>query len=283
MKTLRFVLCDVFSDVPLSGNQLAVFMNAQGLTSETMQALAREMHFSESTFVSGATDGGHFKLRIFTPEREVPFAGHPILGSAAVIGASVQLDELRLETEAGIVPVRLEREGATVRYCSMQQPLPRSRSFEREQELQAALGIEGSELPIVLSDNGIEHVLVAVASPEIVATLHPALDTLGKLHAGTISVFAKSGDRIKTRVFAPGAGVPEDPATGSAAGALIAHLAQHGWVRYGDLTVIEQGAELNRPSTIYATAEQSEGELSKVVVGGSVVSVARGEFRLPLV
>src|SRR2546428_6719180 len=107
------------------------------------------MNFSESTFVLPPSEGGHARIRIFTPQRELPFAGHPTLGSAFVIGAGVRLDELRLETGRGIVPVRLEREGAAVVFGWMKQPIPRPAPFPSEAELLAALGVPASRLPIV--------------------------------------------------------------------------------------------------------------------------------------
>src|ERR687885_1082982 len=124
MPTLRYVVCDVFTDTPLTGNQLAVFTDARGLNDERMQALARELKFSESTFVFPPEEGGHAKMRIFTPAAEIPFAGHPTLGTAFVLAAPLQLPEIRLETGSGIVPVRLEREQDRIVFGRMDQPLP---------------------------------------------------------------------------------------------------------------------------------------------------------------
>src|SRR5919204_4584466 len=104
MRTYRYVVCDVFTDAPLTGNQLAVFTDARGLDGEQMQALAREMKFSESTFVLPPEEGGHAKMRIFTPAAEIPFAGHPTLGTAFVLATPLQSPELQLETARGIVP-----------------------------------------------------------------------------------------------------------------------------------------------------------------------------------
>ena len=122
MADFRYVVCDVFTDTPLEGNQLAVFTDARGLGGETMQALAREINFSEVTFVLPAEAGGHAKIRIFTPVKEMPFAGHPTLGTAFVLAGPLQLIELRLETGVGIVPVRLEREESRVVFGRMEQP-----------------------------------------------------------------------------------------------------------------------------------------------------------------
>src|SRR6266550_1873458 len=124
MQTYRYVVVDVFTDRPLAGNQLAVFTDARGLEDETMQALAKEMNYSESTFVLPAEEGGHARMRIFTPVQELPFAGHPTLGTAFVLGGPLQLQEIRLETRAGIVPVRLERDESRIVFGRMEQPAP---------------------------------------------------------------------------------------------------------------------------------------------------------------
>jgi trans-2,3-dihydro-3-hydroxyanthranilate isomerase len=279
MKALRYVICDVFTDRPLAGNQLAVFTDATKLDAETMQRLAREMNFSETTFVLPASAGGHARVRIFTPSRELPFAGHPILGTAFVIGGTVQLDVLRLETPSGVIPVRLEREGARVAFGWMDQPLPRIEPFAAGPALLTALGAERAALPIEIYDNGMRHVMCALESREQVARLKPDLARLLELPADCFSAFAGTDTHYKTRMFAPGAGVNEDPATGSAAGPLALHLARHGRSAYGELLEIEQGAELLRPSTLYARVHGTNEALERVEVGGTAVVVARGEFR----
>lgn len=280
MRTFRYVIVDVFTDRALAGNAAAVFTDARGLDEGAMQALARELNLSETVFVLPKRDTGQARLRIFTPAREVPFAGHPTLGAAFVIGTTVQLDQLTLETERGPVPVRLEREGARVTCGWMAQPLPLAVPFAEEPALLAALGLERSELPVGSYDNGILHLLVAVSSPAEVAALRPDLDALARLPALCVSTFAGHGLSWKTRVFAPAAGIPEDPATGSAAGPLAAHLARHGRIAFGDTLELEQGVEVARPSRLWARAIATAGELSRVEVGGEAVVVARGEFRL---
>jgi len=279
MRAIRYVVCDVFTDQPLAGNQLAVFTDARGLEDDLMQALAREMGFAESTFVLPAAAGGHARMRIFTPAVEVPFAGHPTLGTAFVIGAATQLREVVLETGAGPVPVRLEREGARVVFGWMTQPTPRIVPFPHADALAAALGVTGSVLPIECYDNGIAHVYVMLPSREAVAALRPDLARLAALTTNGVNVFAGDEKRWKTRMFAPANGVPEDAATGSAAGPLAWHLARHGRVAYGDTIRIEQGAEIGRPSLLYARAHE-RGDAATIEVGGSAVTVARGEFRL---
>jgi trans-2,3-dihydro-3-hydroxyanthranilate isomerase len=280
--SLRFVVADVFTDRPLEGNQLGVFTDARDLDGELMQRLARELNFSETVFVLPAAGDGHARIRIFTPTIEVPFAGHPTLGTAFVLGAPLQLDEIRLETGRGVVPVRLEREEGRISFGRMTQPLPTIAPYEAVDELLAGLRVEESELPVELYDNGIQHVYVALESEDAVAGLRPDFGRLADLPAVIgINCFAGSGTRWKTRMFAPGDGVPEDPATGSAAGPLALHLARHGRIGFGEEIVISQGAEIGRPSTLHARADGSAEGVEAIEVGGSAVVVARGEFRLP--
>jgi trans-2,3-dihydro-3-hydroxyanthranilate isomerase len=280
MGTFRYVVADVFTDTPLAGNPVAVFTDARGLDEGQMQRLARELNLSETVFVLSPEQGGHARIRIFTPEIELQFAGHPTLGTAFVLGQPMQLVEIRLETGAGIVRVALEREGARIVFGRMAQPIPRWAPFEDREALLAALGVERSELPVEIYDNGAEHVYVALSSDDEVAALRPNLGSLGLPPGLGTNCFAGSGSRWKTRMFGLG-GIPEDPATGSAAGPLAVHLARHGRTGWGDEIEISQGAEVGRPSTLYALADGSENEIERVEVGGSAVVVAHGEFRLP--
>jgi trans-2,3-dihydro-3-hydroxyanthranilate isomerase len=282
VRTFRYVVGDVFTDKPLAGNQLAVFTDARGLSDDEMQSLAREMKFSESVFVLPPESDGHVLMRIFTPTAEVPFAGHPTLGTAFVLAGPLQVEEIRLETLSGVVPVALEREGDRIVFGRMEQPRPTWRPFEGEAELLAGLGLERSELPVELYDNGMHHVYVAFPSPEAVATLKPDLSAFADAPAVLgINCFAGAGTQWKTRMFSPSGGFMEDPATGSAAGPLAVHLARHGLIAFGDEIEISQGAEVGRPSTLYARADGSADQLERVEVGGAAVIVARGEFRLP--
>jgi len=278
--TFRYVVCDVFTDTPLAGNQLAVFTDAREIPDDMMQSLAREMNFSETVFVL-PSDDGHARIRIFTPTNEMLFAGHPTLGSAFVLAGPLQLDEIRLETGKGVIPVRLEREGARIIFGRMEQPLPTIEAYAEADTLLEALGVERSELPVEVYDNGMGHVYVTLGSEEEVAALKPNLSRLSDLPPMLgVNTIAGAGSRWKTRMFAPGGGVAEDPATGSAAGPLAVHLARHGRIGYGDEIEISQGAEIGRPSTLYARVEGSADKLEKVEVGGSAVVVARGEFQL---
>src|SRR5256714_2066707 len=145
MPSLRYVIADVFTDTPLTGNQLAVFTDGREVDDATMQNLAREMNLSETVFVLPAEAGGHARIRIFTPAAELPFAGHPTLGTAFVLAQPMQLVEIRLETGAGTVPVTLEREGVRIVFGRMVQPIPTWEPFADEEALLAAVGVDRSE------------------------------------------------------------------------------------------------------------------------------------------
>jgi trans-2,3-dihydro-3-hydroxyanthranilate isomerase len=280
--TFRFVIADVFTDMPLTGNQLAVFTDARAIPEEQLQRLAKEMNFSETVFVYTPEADGHARIRIFTPTSELPFAGHPVLGTAFVLAGPLQLPEIRLETGQGVVPIALDRdESGRIVFGRMLQPIPRWERFEQEAELLAALGVDRSELPVELYDLGIRHVYVALASEEAVAALEPDYGALARL-TGLVGVycFAGSGLRWKARMFAPADGVPEDPATGSAAGPLGVHLVRHGLVPSGEQIEITQGVEIGRPSTLYVRVDGSAEQVERVECGGTAVVVARGEFSL---
>lgn len=272
----RYVVCDVFTDTPLEGNQVAVFTDAREIPERQLQRLAREMNFSETTFVYPPAAGGHVKMRIFTPNAELPFAGHPTLGTAFVLATPMQLGEIRIETGRGIVPVRLEREGARIVFGWMTQPEPEFEPFARADELLAALGASRTELPVEYYSQGPGHVFIELRSAEEVAALNPDFKAVVAVTSGGAACFARSNGGWKMRVFVPGAGVPEDPATGSAAGPLALHLARHGRIAFGEEIEISQGVEVGRPSKLHAVAHDA----SRIEVGGSAVVVARGEFRL---
>lgn len=280
MPTLRYVFLDVFTDSVFTGNQLAVFTDARGLEAETMQALAREIGFSETTFVLPAEAGGTARVRIFTPGAELPFAGHPILGTAWVLATPLPRAIIELETGRGIVPVEIERDDSgALAFGRMVQPIPTVEPYPDADVLLGALGVSTSVLPVERYDNGPLHAFVTLGSREAVSALEPDLNVLTKL-AVNVSCIAGSGAIWKSRMFAPALGVPEDPATGSAAGPLACHVCRHELVAWGTEIEISQGSEIARPSTLYARADGSDAGIERVEVGGRAVVVARGEFRL---
>lgn len=249
-----------------------------------MQRVARELNLSETVFVLDADgdSGIDARVRIFTPSVELPFAGHPVLGTAFVLGSERGLDLVRLRTGSGVVPVALRREDGAVVYGRMDQPLPTWSPFEAEKELLAALGVTQSGLPVEVYDNGPRHTYVELADADAVTAVSPDLGALAAVGEVGVSCFAMldGGARVKTRMFGPALGVPEDPATGSAAGPLAVHLARHGRISFGQTIEIHQGAEIGRPSLLNATADGSARALTRVAVGGGAVLVARGEYRL---
>jgi len=275
---LAYSLVDVFTDRPLEGNQLAVFDDASALSVEQMQRLAREMNLAESVFLLPPRAGGAARLRIFTPLLELPFAGHPVLGTAFVVGQTDRSDVLELETGAGAIAVELTREENTVVFGRMQQPVPTWSAFERADELLAALGVERSGLPVEAYRNGPVHVYVELADEEAVRGLAPDMAALARFAGVGANCFAGGGRRWRTRMFGPGLGVPEDAATGSAAGPLAVHLARHGRIDFGDEIEIRQGIELGRPSLLHARARGSDRGVEAVEVAGSAVIVGRGEI-----
>jgi trans-2,3-dihydro-3-hydroxyanthranilate isomerase len=268
----------VFSERPLAGNPLAVFPDASGLSGELMQRTARELNLSETAFVLPAEDpGADARLRIFTPAVELPFAGHPVLGSAVAVAPRLSTGELRLQTGVGVIAVSLRPGADGAAFAEMAHPVGAPEPVHEATRVLAALGLEGSELPVEAYRNGPLHAYVALADPGMVAALRPDLTALARLGENLgVSCFALSGTRVKTRMFAPALGVAEDPATGSAAGPLAAHLVRHGWIRRGQALEIHQGEEIGRPSVLHARFDDPRG----AVVGGSAVIVAEGNYRL---
>lgn len=278
MPGLRFAIVDVFTDRPLSGNQLAVFTDARGVDDGTMQELAREIGFSETTFVVPPERGGTVRVRIFNPHHEMPFAGHPVLGTAFVLAAPLQRGAVTLETGAGLVDVTLDRdESGRIVFGRMRQPVPEVGAFTDTEALFEALGVTRSLLPVEVYDNGARHLFVALETEDEVAALAPNVEQVAALGLTGANCVAGSGRRWKMRMFWEHG---EDAATGSAAGPLACHLCRHGLVEWGAEIEIAQGAEIGRPSTLVARAEGREDEISAVDCGGSAVVVARGEFRL---
>jgi trans-2,3-dihydro-3-hydroxyanthranilate isomerase len=280
-----YTVVDVFTDTPLEGNQVAVFHDGSGLDGATMQRAARELNLSETVFVlpAAGVGAGDARVRIFTPNAELPFAGHPVLGTAFVLGGSSRAPVVSLETGLGLTPVALTYDRDAVVFGEMDQPLPRDERFARHRELLEALGVERSLLPVQAYRNGPVQVYVALESERSVSELRPDMAALQELGGEFgFSCFARSGGpaHFRTRMFAPALGVPEDPATGSAAGPLAIHLARHGWIGYGEPIEIRQGEEIRRPSLLHARVEGSEEEIERLVVGGSAVIVSRGEYRL---
>jgi trans-2,3-dihydro-3-hydroxyanthranilate isomerase len=275
----RYLVVDVFTSSALEGNQVGVFIDGRPFDSDQMQRLAREMKFAETVFVLPPAKGGDVAIRIFTPGNELPFAGHPVLGTSFVVGQALGADAVTLETGMGPVPISLDREGDRIVFGRMRQPVPTWEPFERERELLDALGVASSLLPVELYRNGPAHVYVRLENEQAVASLRPDMNALLEFDVGA-NCFAGNGRAWKTRMFYPRAGVPEDAATGSAAGPLSVHLARHGAIGFGEQIEIHQGAEIGRPSVLHAMASGERDRVDSVEVGGGAVIVAEGHFRI---
>jgi len=314
MKEYRFIQVDVFTDVPFGGNPLAVFPEAKGLSTEDMQRLAKEMNLSETTFVlPPQAAGADFKVRIFTPAAEMPFAGHPVVGTHWVLAHLGRVDlhepvtQVWFELGVGVLPADLHVTGGKVERVVMTQDRPTFHAvLEDVTELAAGLGlapeaITDMEFPVQIVSTGVPQMMVPIRSLAEVQ----ALDA-GKLNTGALNrvcravgtecvmVFTFETEQpestVHVRMFAPLLGVPEDPATGSANGALGAYLVHHRACpeqsrRAVPVTepttyiVSEQGAEISRPSTLYVEVDSEGEEITAVRVGGQVVPVIEGVVR----
>src|SRR5258707_12023672 len=286
--SLAYVIVGVCPGTRLQGNQLGVSEDGSELRADQMQRLAREMNLSETVFLLPAEDGGDARMRIFTPAAELPFAGHPVLGTAFVVGHARQLTSVQLETAAAAVPLKLTRSRqhggsaddiGQITFAWMRQPVPAWAPFPRTAQLLAALGVPASGLPVESYTNGPTHVYVALPDDAAVTALKPHITALAGFAGVAAYCFAGSGRHWRSRMFAPAAlGVTEDPATGSAAGPLAIHLARHGRIGVGEEIEIRQGAVIGPASVLHARVNGSPAGIESVEGGGAAGSGARGGF-----
>lgn len=296
MATYDYCTLDVFTDQTFGGNPLAVVLEARGLETATMQAIAREFNYSETTFVLPPSDPAHTAhVRIFTPGGELPFAGHPTVGTAFALAAlgriRPEVHDLVFEEGVGPVPVRIERPAAGgVGRCTLTaaQPPARLATLDDRAALAAmlALGLDDVAADAEVWSCGVPFLVVPLAS--VTALERARLDPdrwrglLGGFVTEKVYPIARAGaDRWRVRMFAPGVGAAEDPATGSAAAALAGWLARHESVNDGlHRWRILQGQEIGRPSLIELDYAQRGIEATVVRVGGSAVLVTRGSLSL---
>jgi trans-2,3-dihydro-3-hydroxyanthranilate isomerase len=279
-----FRIVDVFTERPLAGNQLAVFEDAAGIPESLLQPLAQEIGYSETVFVYPGSQEADARIRIFTPTSELPFAGHPVLGTGVVVAANLGVDRVVLETGRGLVPVRVDRGPGQATRGAMEQPIPTVARYDKTEEFLSALGVERSVLPVTIYDNGIPHVYVMLDSADDVAALKPDFSALSELARSSgmpvvgFNVFSGNDLVWKTRMFAPADDIAEDPATGSAAGPLALHLARHGRIPWDTEIRISQGAEIGRPSELFARVSGNADEVTRIEVSGYAVQVGGGWF-----
>ena len=301
-RTYRFVQVDVFTDRVFGGNPLAVVLDAEGIADEEMQAIAREMNLSETTFILPPTrDDCVARVRIFTPGSELPFAGHPTIGTSYVLAREGSLPPgaaaIALEEGVGPVPVRFEGDPATPRFAWMTHGAAHFGAEVRDRRAVAtALGLEEADLlggaPVRSGSTGLPFLFVALrdaatvdrATPDPVAIKRVA----GEGERLPFFVFAPDPDpgagRVYSRMFGTDLlGIPEDPATGSASGPLGAYLVQHGLLRTAPEVriVSEQGTRMGRQSFIHIHLRTAGEAITSIEVGGGTVPVLEGTLRLP--
>lgn len=301
---MRFFTADVFTDRRFGGNQLAVFPAAGGLETREMQSIARELNLSETVFVFPPVDPEHTrKLRIFTPGAELPFAGHPTIGTAFVLASigEVPLNSgetsIVFEEGVGPVPVTIRSDGGAAGYCELTAArLPEEGPAPPPlEEIAAALSLRPEEIrtdrlsPRAVSC-GVPYFFVPLRDLAALGRVRIDLSAweraLSRWWAPAVFPFVEipggGGVDFRARMFAPGIGILEDPATGSAAAALAGYLAATEGPERGTLGwVIEQGVEMGRPSRLHVTCERSAGRISAVRVGGTSVLVAEGRLLVP--
>lgn len=304
-RALKFYQADVFTGLPFGGNPVAVFPDAQGLTHVQLQQIAREMNLSETVFVLPPTDkAAVIRLRIFTPTQEIPFAGHPVLGTffvlaeLGIISAKEPVTRFMQECNIGLFPVELHAEGGLVERVVMTQPKPEFLGPVDDREdlykIASALGmakhmIADTKWPIEVVSTGLPVLIVPARTLTAVRSIQPdasaIMDICHRFGATGIVVFTtvtvEPSATVHTRMFAPSIGILEDPATGSASGALGAYLVQNGVVDVAPVTeiLVEQGYEIERPSQIFVQVESDDDIIQTVKVGGQCVMTVEGVLK----
>jgi trans-2,3-dihydro-3-hydroxyanthranilate isomerase len=298
MRKLHYHRVDVFTDRAFGGNPLAVFTNGRGVPDRTMQAIAKEFNLSETTFVLPPDDARHdYRVRIFTPDQELPMAGHPTVGTSFVLAREHMVrrdaEEVMITLEEGVgpIPVRIVyREGEPV-FAEMTQPLPAFGPRLADRRLAAAmLSLEEADLepdlPLEVVSCGVPFLYVPLRSLDAARRARPRADLIERAAADGVPpevfVFTREvvhdGSTVHSRMFAPGLGITEDPATGGASGPLGCYLVRYGLVASDCAAEIvsEQGVEMGRPSFVFISIEQEGGQIRAVRVGGQSHHMGEG-------
>lgn len=293
MKKINYSIVDVFSEGKYTGNPLAVFKNAGNISNHEMQQIAKEINYSETTFIlSDSKNNGGFNVRIFTPNEEIPFAGHPALGTAYIIRNEVlkeAVENLILNFTGGQIPVSFNNQEEVL---WMRQNEPTFGQILDSNIVSDVLNIDEENIddrfPIQEVSTGLPEIIVPLKSLEAVKKTRINKDKYYELikftNAKSILVFSpetyKSENHINVRDFADYYGIPEDPATGSSNGCLASYLVKYRYFQKSEINIrVEQGYEINRPSLLYLKANDSHGKIN-VRVGGKVEKIAIGEWFL---
>jgi trans-2,3-dihydro-3-hydroxyanthranilate isomerase len=290
MKRITFYMVDVFAEKKYAGNQLAVFRGAGGLSSDAMQQIAREINFSETTFIlSDEQSNGGFDVRIFTPKEEVPFAGHPTIGTAYIIRNEIlqgNAENVVLNLKVGKIQVTFSPDG----YCWMKQIQPMFGQQHKPEVLAGILSLDAAEIderfPVEEVSTGLPFFIVPLKNIDALKNARidreKYYDFIKNTVAKGVLVFCpethESQNDISVRVFVDYYGVPEDPATGSGNGCLAGYLVKHRYLGRENINIrSEQGYEIGRPSLLLLKAEQRGANIN-IFVGGKSMIVAQGEF-----
>lgn len=301
MATKHYQLVDVFTNTRFGGNQLAVFTDGTGLSTEVMQRIARELNLSETTFVLPPQDPTcDCQVRIFTPARELPMAGHPTVGTAYVLArraeSAVQSGQVRYRFEEGVgpIPVTVNMNAGTPDMIFMQQPAPKfGPVVEDRAGVAAILSLDerdlAPDLPIEVVSTGVPFLYVPLKDMEVIQRASPRLDLWEQVTNGIgvpeVFVFTldtlRQGSTVHSRMFVPQFGIMEDPATGAASGPLGCYLVKYGLVTDNPAVIVsEQGFEMGRPSFIHIEIERTGDAYTRVLVGGQCVHIGGGYFEL---
>jgi trans-2,3-dihydro-3-hydroxyanthranilate isomerase len=299
MRRLHYHLVDVFTDRAFGGNPLAVVTNGRGVSGETMQAIAKEFNLSETTFVLPPDDSRHdWRVRIFTPGSELPMAGHPTVGTTFVLAREHMIprgereSKIVLEEGVGPVPVRVEFENGEPSFAEMSQPLPTfGPKLDDRQAFAAMLSLGESDiepdLPCQIVSCGVPFLYVPLRSLDAARRARPRVDLIERASEAhgippEVFVFTRevegAGSTVHSRMFAPGLGITEDPATGAASGPLGCYLVRYGLVPADPLAEIvsEQGIEMGRPSYVKIRIEREGDDITAVRVGGQCHFMGEG-------
>ncbi len=292
---IAFHTLDVFTETPFAGNPLAVVQEAGALSPAQMQTIAREFTLSETIFVMGPRAPAHTaRVRIFFPTAEIPFAGHPTIGCAILLAETAHpagdfATTITLEEEAGLVPVAVTRKGGRITAELTAPVLPFAAGDTPDTALlAAALGLTpeniGPHRPGTF-EGGPRFLYIPLRSLDALAAARPCEPhwsrALAQAGVDGAYLYTAAAD-FRARMFSPGAGIPEDPATGSASAILAAQLLANGALAEGTTALtLHQGVEMGRPSTLRMTAEVTQGALTRVRIAGSAVRIGEGHLRLP--
>lgn len=301
MTSRAYQLVDVFTDRAFGGNPLAVFLEGDGIPEALMQAIAKELNLSETTFVMPPQNpANNFRVRIFTPATELPMAGHPTVGTtfilcrAGLVRPTADRTRLILEEGVGPIPVAIDWKDGQPSFIEMQQPLPRfGTPVENLDGIAEMLSLEPrairEDLPVQVVSSGVPFLFVPVKSLDDVRRIRFRMDVAEKFEFPAENTFVFTtetefpGSHVHSRMFAPLLGVYEDPATGSATGPLGCYLVRHRVIpSEGELRCVsEQGIEMGRPSFLHIRIRHAGGEIAEVHVGGSCSYMGSGQLELP--